>query len=120
MLAENICEIKYAETIIMAMLTRLFARRIVARRRLETALNFRIRCADLDFSFCRSSRSCGPNEKNATSEPEISAEQIKRISKRNNASGSEIENVGIYRNSVIESIQQSGGSASKIFMDWIN
>ena len=64
----------------MAILTKLFAMRIVASNRLGFANNLDKTSDELTLLFSISSLSAGLNEKKATSEPEISAEQNNRIS----------------------------------------
>jgi hypothetical protein len=84
----------------MAMFTRLLEMRIVASKRRGMFRRDTTRFADFVFSLLRSSRSCGVREKYATSDPEISPEQIRRTIRRIAVTGIVMVNASTYRISV--------------------
>ena len=65
----------------MPILTKLLVIRMVANKCLGFRLNLRTFLFDLLSSFSKFSRSLGDNEKKATSEPDISAEQHNKSNK---------------------------------------
>jgi hypothetical protein len=66
------------EKITMATLRKLLIINIVANKSCGFSNNFKARFAFLESSLLNRSFSFGPNEKNATSDPEINAEKINK------------------------------------------
>src|SRR5690606_24631931 len=75
----NNCRRIYSETMTMAILTKLLAIRIVARSVRGFSFRCKIRSAALFLSCLSLSKSLVVSEKNATSEPEINAEQSSKM-----------------------------------------
>ena len=101
-----------SEIMIIAILIKLLVISIVASR--DLGLSFRLSSLSFSFSLRSSSRSLLFNEKNATSEPEISAEQISRPSKVKNNPSSPQSNVVSIKNEKKNDPSSGGGSVPKV------